>query len=494
MDVIAMQTANKVLKRMNTEFNGMYDTFVAVDGQKLFSTSKIHDTENHSLHVYVNGFHAVDGQDYVHKSTTEIEFKSPLRKGDVVLLATQIVGVPKFEIVNPAYDDSTIRSEITSLQNRINAIHEVLDDDKDGSIVDTISNLKKLWEDADGELIKLVEACATKEELKAVADKIAELEKDQSSNNNEELVNKVAELERALSELSNRVDKLEDASNVKDLFMTDSITGRKHKLILTSGSLSAQQVGDACVIEHTAQSEAIINQEMQFRLNILANADLNQKVKLLVSHNNSVSLEYNDGYQWREFTTRTIDSLTNLGYTMRLTGLATGTHEVKFDIVKYDNNAELATVAFSVVVKEQPSATISGNVTLVGADASLLTINVKRESESEVETISLTDDGSYTHKVFEAGTYEITLDASGVDTHTISGNDTLTVVVELGQSYENNNFALVLNAPPIEEPGTGEIEQPDGGDHQEPETPAEPDTEGGNSTDAENPGVELPTE
>ena len=449
MDIISMQIANKVLKRMNTEFNGLYDLYIATGGQKVFRTTKPHDITNRSLHVYVNGFHAAEETDYIHKDQYDIEFKTGLKRGDIVLLTTQVVGVPKFEVINPAYDDSTIKAEIVQLTNRIQAVVTALDENGDGSIIDTIGNLKKMWEDADQDLVKLVELQATKAELQALAERVEEVAGSIPPNDTE-LAGKVSKLETSMTAMERRVKDLEDNTSAKDLFIADDKTGRKHKLHLTDGTISAKLVGAPMEVTHTAPQSVILDVATEFRLNVIANADLNQKVKLVVSHNDKVKLEYNDGSQWAPFVSKTIDSLTNLGYSLRITGVELGTHEVRIDLLKHDNNIQLGTTTFSVIINEPPSSIISGTVELNGADHEKVLVQLQKDGDENVIAVGMLEDGNFNHKTYEAGNYTLSV-VNGTDTHTVEGETEIALVVELGQSYAGNNFVLkAIPKPPTE--------------------------------------------
>jgi hypothetical protein len=194
MDVISMQIANKVLRRMNTEFNGVYDKFVATAGQKTFTTTKVVATDGNALKVFVDGILAVKDIDYTVIDSRNIQFINGLEAGAQVLLTTDVVGVPKFEMVAPAYDDTQVKADINSLATRaqnsenaifalqtrvtnaeseINNIKSVLDEDGDGSITDTIANIKAQWESADGNLTNLINNKAEQSDLEAVENEIA---------------------------------------------------------------------------------------------------------------------------------------------------------------------------------------------------------------------------------------------------------------------------------------------------------------------------------
>ncbi|URZ09253.1 hypothetical protein [Clostridium felsineum] len=206
MDIISMQIANRLQKKMKEEYGGMYEVFTATEGQTTFTSKESFMKEGHTLKVFVDGALAIDDEDYSKKDANTIVFTKGLQAGNIVLLTTEVVGVPKFE--NPSYDDTTLKNLIatkadeaslktvadevtlargdsaslsdklvsitssipkayddTSLKNQVQGIITALDDNKDGSITDTIANLKAQWEAADGDLKKLVDNKAEEADL-----------------------------------------------------------------------------------------------------------------------------------------------------------------------------------------------------------------------------------------------------------------------------------------------------------------------------------------
>lgn len=220
MDIISMQIANKVLKRMNKEFNGLYDVLIATEGQKEFITSKPHDIQNKGLHVYVNGYHATESLDYTHTNETTILFSKPLRKDDIVVLTTQIAGLPKYEA--PGYDDTTIKGELESMKGKVNAIISALDDDGDGDLFDTIANLKAEWGSADTGLKELVNKKASSEELIA-ANQVIEQTKQDLATANEELVRTNGELAKTDLEVAS-LKELATSQAELILALTNTVT------------------------------------------------------------------------------------------------------------------------------------------------------------------------------------------------------------------------------------------------------------------------------
>lgn len=452
MDIISMQIANKVLKRMNTEFNGAYDIFIATEGQKTFSTTRPHDISGHTLHVYVNGYHAVCGEDYTHANNTTFEFKNSLRKGDVVLATTQIVGIPRFEVINPEYDDTSIKTEIGIINNQISNIISALDENGDGSIVNTIADIKKQWADADSNIMLLVEQKATTEDLQLLATRVEELaglipaEYDDT-----ELANKIATLESTALHVNQKIEVIEKKIQEDSVFLIDDLTGRKHKLSLTNGILGANAIGEPLEITHTAPLESTVNIPAEFKLNIIANADLNQKVKLMVSKPEQVSIEQNDKVSWNTFGNQTVEALTNLSYNLRATASEEGTHEISIAILKYDNNHELGKVTFSIEAKEPPFSLVTGTVHLNEADHNNILISLQKvDSEEESVSVGILEDGEYAIKVSEAGNYNVSI-INSTNTHRVVGLSGYQITVELGTNV-SKDFTLERIDDPVIEP------------------------------------------
>lgn len=163
MDVITMQAVNKVLRKMNAEYGGMYEAKIATEDQDTFSTTDDFSmNDDHTLHVYVDGALAVEGTDYTKLDSKTVKFTNPLHAGEVVLFTTELAGSPKYS--NPPYDDTLVKSDISNLntavlavQNAIQAIKTAIDDDVDGEIIDTITNIKAQWAAADSSLQALID-------------------------------------------------------------------------------------------------------------------------------------------------------------------------------------------------------------------------------------------------------------------------------------------------------------------------------------------------
>lgn len=174
MDIISMQIANKVIKRMNREYNGILETVVAVQGQTEVSITKDFGTTGHTLEIHVDGIKAIEGKDFAIKDSKTVVFSEPLQKGNIVAFSTSVAGIPKFLVTNPPYNDDELRAKIDSILNAI-------DDDKNGSIVDNINNFKNQWQSLDGSLKKVIEDKVSKATVEAV---IAELETARSGKTN----------------------------------------------------------------------------------------------------------------------------------------------------------------------------------------------------------------------------------------------------------------------------------------------------------------------
>lgn len=442
MDIISMQIANKVLKRMNTEFDGAYDIFIATEGQKTFTTTRAHDTSGHTLHIYVNGYHAVSGEDYTHTNDTTFEFKKALRKGDVVLVTTQVVGISKFVVTNPEYDDTAIKNQLSVINNQINNIISAMDEDKDGSIIDTIADIKKQWADADGNIMKLIELKATKEELALLSQRIEEVASSiPQAYDDTQISNKIITLENAATLASQKIEALEVKTKDESIALYDEVSGRKHKVVLVNGVIQTRLVGLPLELTHTAPTNAIIDIAKEFRLNITANADLNQKVKLIVSKPEQVLIEYNDTTSWSAFTNQTIEALTNLSYNLRFSASTVGHHEISISVVKFDNNHELGKTTFTVDTQEPPHSLISGKVLLNGADYNQVLVSLQKTGAEEGAAIGILESGDYTLRANEAGEYAVRL-ANGTSTHTIKGIGEHAITVELGTNITGKNFEL----------------------------------------------------
>lgn len=173
MDVIAMQAVNKVLRKMNTEFGGMYEFILAKEGQDTFTTTKSFSMNNdHTLKVFVEGVIAIEGKDYNKVDANNIKFVSTLHENEVVLFITDVAGVIKFS--NPGYDDSIIKNEITNITNTIKLVQEAIDtiklalDENGDGIIETLTQIKTQWEGADNSLKALIDDKVSKSIVDAI--------------------------------------------------------------------------------------------------------------------------------------------------------------------------------------------------------------------------------------------------------------------------------------------------------------------------------------
>lgn len=491
MDIISMQIANKVLKRMNTEFNGAYDIFIATEGQKVFSTAKPHDISGYTLHIYVNGYHAVSGEDYTHTNETTFEFKDALRKGDVVLATTQIVGIPRFEVTNPEYDDTSIKNQLSAINAQITGIINAMDEDSDGSIIDTIADIKKQWADADSNLMTLIEKKATTEELadlklkveaikipptyddavlsaKVTAlegstglldGKITTLEESTAALKVETtaLKESTTAIEESATVLEKKVLALEVGSKSNELFINDEDTGRKHKIVLKDGVLKANIIGIPLAVTQTGPTSGLVDEVQEFNLNIVANADLNQKVNLVLADNEKVKLEYKKDDLWELFETQTIEALSNSYYELRITGLETGNHLVKFDILRFDNNFELGTTSFNIDVTEPPVVTELERVTALlndsttseitlGEDITLGAITLGCNKNLNLNGLSARLDGAT-----DVGTFKITSTGGGAiyfdSNFTLTGEGEEKVIIDNSDNTVSYRMGTLLAIP-----------------------------------------------
>ena len=349
MDIIAMQTANKVLRRMNREFNGMYDAYVAKAGQTIFETSKAHDTEHHGLHVYVNGFHAIEGQDYVHLNSIEIEFKKSLNAGDVVLLTTQVVGVPKVE--GQAYDDTEVQAKIaeftTSISNlstKVANIIAAIDEDGDGEIVDTIADLKAQWEEADGDLKDLIAGKASLEQLQTLSEAIAlkasmsELTTLQETVANKAEVTDVEALEEQIQNMSTATT------------LTDEETGRPYVLAISGGNLSAKLDGVPSAITINAPETGVADgNKINIEFQVGAGCDAGQAIKLEVRATG-------DSANVLELIDMTLDSeveqLADMSFAGELLLAEAGEVVITVTMKRKANDYVLATATHTIAIEE----------------------------------------------------------------------------------------------------------------------------------------------
>ena len=276
MDIISMQIANKVLKRMNTEYNGVYDVFTATQGQKTFTLSKVVETSGHVLKVFVDGVLAIEGVDYTRADANTVTFVVGLDAGSNVLLTTEVTGVPKMEVVYPPYNDTTVKNDITSVTTRaqnlensystvntrlnsldteVAAIKSALDEDGDGSIIDTIADIKSAWQGADATLQTFVDSKADKTTVQPIVDELTTA-RGAEVDLNSKLNAIVATIPLAYDDtsLTDRVDVIEEElvaastghasvnarlTTIEDSIPTDEVSAIQTELALARGGQSS---------------------------------------------------------------------------------------------------------------------------------------------------------------------------------------------------------------------------------------------------------------
>ena len=204
IDIISMQSAKKALKILNERYSGLATFIVAEEGQDEFNIGEPCDTTGHSLIVLLNGERAWKDRDFKFLSNERIKFNFKTRKGDVVVFNKSYAGIPQYS--NPPYDDIKIKSDLEKLSSDLINVNELIhslkpyddteikslisqmtgeieniitaiDDDKDGDILDTIGNIKAQWENADGDIKKLIELKLSKDDLSTEIDKLESIKK-----------------------------------------------------------------------------------------------------------------------------------------------------------------------------------------------------------------------------------------------------------------------------------------------------------------------------
>lgn len=182
MDIISVQIAKKAEKKLEAHYSGFDYKVVATNGQTVVTCEKEFDPRGYTLRLYVDGVRAIRGVDYEVTNNKTVTFTKPLFGGEIILFTTDVAGVPVYNVTEE-YDDTELKGSLaevnstvselnsnlesinTSLTGEINAIKTALDENEDGSIIDTIGNLKKQWEDADGELNVLINQKVNTNEL-----------------------------------------------------------------------------------------------------------------------------------------------------------------------------------------------------------------------------------------------------------------------------------------------------------------------------------------
>jgi hypothetical protein len=468
-----MQIANKVRKKMEMEYGGLYETFTATAGQTVFDTTGKFSTQGHVLKVYVDGVLAIKDVDYAIQDDNTIVFVEGLTEGAIVLITTEVVGIPKFTVYNPPYDDTELRtkigqviaaldedgdgsifdtianikaqweaadgslqtliaskveqavvdlvieeitnarggrttlkarldeivsmipapyddtlvkSDISSLQGdvtaatnaisiaqtnitnlqtsmglattdiedlktKVSAINTVLDEDTDGSILDALVDLKTQWEAADGNLQSLINNKAEASDLQALETRV-----DANESNITQLTNDMAGKAAAsdVEALETRVAGVENR-NLSQFVLLDSVTGRKFKLELSSGTLSAVLNQTIMTASITAPAY-VVNTAQEFTVDTVANEDVGALVKAHFTIPAGATLEY---YRVSDDTWQPLAdvfgpaegfALDTQTLRFRATFSAEGTYDITVDFKKVDNSAVLGTVTQTFTV------------------------------------------------------------------------------------------------------------------------------------------------
>ena len=265
MDIISMQIANKILKRINTDYNGFLQMAVATQGQTAVIVTKEYSVGANTLSVYVDGILAYLTEDYLETDANTITFVKPLEAGSIVLFKTNVAGIPKYVTANPIYDDTavkglitanassistvdgkvtvantditnikgdivTAKSDIASAKTKIDNIIALLDDDADGEIIDIFANLKTQWETADGDLQTLL------------GDKV-------SSELFNTLNSEIVEAREIYGTLKERLTALVDAIVLNDTSITSLTEGATAQgLLITDITGDVSAIGDSLAL------------------------------------------------------------------------------------------------------------------------------------------------------------------------------------------------------------------------------------------------------
>lgn len=401
MDIISMQVANKALKRLNTEYGGFCYTIVATEGQTDFTSQKPFDKEGYTLRVHVDGIRAVKDRDYTLISDKVVKFNEPLSLGEVVTLSTDIAGVPKYSI---EYDDTDIKREvgivktdlitanekIVAANNEIEIIKTALDEDLDGSILDTIADIKKQWADADADLKLLVDGKAGVEEIAAInltiadiTEKLNKVVQDIANANlaleakasteqvgvvASDLVSLTEQLETAKLDLTGQVGavasdlagqveiisttktKVEavEKKGLSDFAVKDEYTGRKYCLSVNNGVVVP-------VLNHVVMATTVnipeqytVNEPQEFTIGIIPNEDAGIMIKAHFTIPVGAKVEYYEATdsQWHELVDtfgppETGFPVLDITTPFRATFTEDGTHTAKVKFNRVDNNYTL---------------------------------------------------------------------------------------------------------------------------------------------------------
>ena len=377
MDVIAMQVANKALKKLNAEYNGFCYTYNAIDGQTEVVSQKSFDVEGYTLKVYVDGVRAIKDRDYRIVNNTTIAFFEPLRSGDAVTLSTDIAGVPKYTIM---YDDTEIKEEVVDIKGDIVTVNEeianiknALDEDGDGSILDTIANIKKEWGDADKGLKELIDGKVDTVDFNALETSLEELKntvlalvssvEDKASA--EQLGVVASSLETQISKVGELKAKVEvmERKELSDFGIKDSHDGRKYAFTLVNGAIVPVLNHTVMSISSNLAEEVFTSEPIEFELSIIANQDANTIAKAKFDIPSNVILEHDalgDGHWVRidEYLVSPENTFTVIDrdFKLRVTATTDGDYSIGCTIIKADTSCELslADITFRAIERVIP--------------------------------------------------------------------------------------------------------------------------------------------
>lgn len=315
MDVISMQIANKILRKINKNYNGFYELQTAIKGQTEFTISKEYGFGEHTLGVYVDGAIAYEKTDYVEVNATSVKFIHPMDGGELILFKTEVAGTTSYPILNPEYDDTSIKelikgntetinnvdSKLSDAKDRIKTTEEkianiitALDEDGDGSITDTIADLKSQWESADSNLTNLisnkveqsvfdilqeeVEAArgihaSLNENLTAIIksienydDTVIKQEVSKLKSDIEGLQTSIDSIETLNESISNLTDKVSELEAKSNIVLKDTVTGWGYNIVITNGNIVAQlnKILSKVLIERKGAGEVKVGDTITF--------------------------------------------------------------------------------------------------------------------------------------------------------------------------------------------------------------------------------------
>lgn len=364
MDVLSMQIANKIRKRMDTEYGGIYETFVATENQTEVVTTEKFAAVGHTLKVYVDGILAIPDTDYTTTDDHTIHFIDPLKAGDIILITTEVVGIPVFKVTNPPYDD-------TDILKKINDIITAIDDNGDGSILDTISNIRTQWKNADNDLKNLIDNKAETNAVNIIADAINEAKGDKASLKDklDEILSAIpaqyddtginTEINSIKDDVHAAQESIESIENksISDFIILDTLTARKYKLNLSGGTL-VPVLNQTNMELQTSVPVYTIGVNQEFTVTTVANDDAGKLVRAHFTLPDGINAEYyevQDG-NWYPLTDvfgpESGYPLSDITARFRATFSNAGQYNIEVSFNKIDNDASLGSVTIPVTVNE----------------------------------------------------------------------------------------------------------------------------------------------